>query len=360
MIESITLQNYKNLNSKYSFNNRITLITGENGKGKSNLLESIFLIINGFSYRDSDDIDLVSWSFTKEFNIEPFFNITGKLGSEERQIVFQGKKTYKINGKVKRAYGFSDDHVAIIFTPSSIDLISKTPSERRDELDTFISLLDSSYKKEMEEYRKSLRSRNKILQIHPANIDHQLIFWNKKLSTLGAKIIRKRIDNLKVLEGVASKIAKDIYHFGDNVFNLKYINKYISYDDMSEDEIEKVLLEKYENNLLKEMAVGSTLYGPHRDDIEVLLNSKSLKESGSRGQQRLASFIIKLSEYEILSKNKESVILLIDDLPAELDRVHVTNAEKLFKEMNAQVILTAVDRTEYSKGFVKESDLISL
>jgi len=376
VISNIKLQNYKNLSLELNFTNGRNIIVGKNGRGKTNLLESIFTITNGFSFKSQEDENVINWSFSNDFKIDPFYSINAEFKfkkvpkeseetKEQRSIFFQkknmGRKLFKINDKPKSSSSFNKQISALLFAPQSIDLISGSPSLRRNELDDFLSVYKDSFVKVLDEYRQVVRSRNKLLQINPSDISKQIGFWNEKASELGSIIMSERIKVLEEIQKEASIIAKDTYHFGDNSFDLQYFNKYIEPNNFpTKKEIYDLLLDKLTNNLYKEIAVGTTLYGPHRDDVIVKLNDHNLRESGSRGQQRLASFIIKVSEYSKLKSIGKEAILLIDDLPSELDYEHIANAEKLLLKMDCQIIASVVEVKEYSKIFVDKSNLIEL
>lgn len=335
LIKNLTLQNFRNHKILgINFDDNLTFIYGENGLGKTNILEAIHLLSTTKSLRSEYDKDLILHNqiflrIKSEIeNTEDKYNLELTV---ERSNDFNNKssKKVKVNQVAKSVSTFSGILKSVIFTPADLDLIFSTPSSRRKYLDLIFYQISYTYKKSILEYTKALKQRNKLLEIikETGRGKEQLDFWTEFLIKEGTKIQKERDEIFNFLnENVNSLNEK----FELNNFEIKFV--YIK------NEISKENFEVYSQ---KEFILCTTLIGPHKDDFEIQMNRKDISQFGSRGQQRMALTALKILELDfIYKKTGEKPILLLDDIFSELDEKHKKAILKIIKEQ--QTIITSV------------------
>jgi len=335
LIKNLTLQNFRNHKILgINFDDNLTFIYGENGLGKTNILEAIHLLSTTKSLRSEYDKDLILHNqiflrIKSEIeNTEDKYNLELTV---ERSNDFNNKssKKVKVNQVAKSVSTFSGILKSVIFTPADLDLIFSTPSSRRKYLDLIFYQISYTYKKSILEYTKALKQRNKLLEIikETGRGKEQLDFWTEFLIIEGTKIQKERDEIFNFLnENINSLNEK----FELNNFEIKFV--YIK------NEISKENFEVYSQ---KEFILCTTLIGPHKDDFEIQMNRKDISQFGSRGQQRMALTALKILELDfIYKKTGEKPILLLDDIFSELDEKHKKAILKIIKEQ--QTIITSV------------------
>lgn len=333
---NIQLQNFRNhetliLNS----NSDLIYIYGRNGLGKTNILEAIFLISTSKSLRSEYDKDLINHS-------KPFLRVKGMISDQdenkeleitiEKRNEYQNtsnKKTY-INGVNKSLTSFAGNLKSVIFTPNDVEVFSSSPSNRRKYLDSIFYQYDFNYKKSILDYTKSLKQRNKLLEIinETGRGKDQLPFWNEKLITEGGRIQNEREKFFEYANLQKEKIIQDLQVLN---FTLNFVYK--------KSEISAERFNKYES---AEISSHTTLVGPHKDDFEILLNGYKISEFGSRGQQRMGIFILKQLELNFLfEKTQIRPLLLLDDIFSELDDRNKNAILRIIPRQ--QTFITSVD-----------------
>lgn len=354
-LKQIGLQNFRSYSKKeFKFPQGTTLIVGPNTSGKSNLIEAIFFLASGRSFRIDRDDQLVKFD-------ENIARIKGQAGGKDLEAVIAREgaseklrpfKKYLINGVNKRKVDFVGNFFAVLFAPSDLEIIIGSPGMRRDFMDNILIQTDRDYRLAIGFYEKGLRIRNALL--HKARetgvkSGKEFEYWDNLLITQGQKITKKRECFIKCLED--SK--KDILGF--KIFYDKSI-------------ISKERLLQYEG---AEVASGVTLVGPHRDDFVIYLTEgHDVKFFGSRGQQRLTILqlkILELNYIEEATQNKPT--LLLDDIFSELDEGHIN----LILDMtrlptpgtggqvgNQQTIMTTTHEEFVPKRLLKQVSVIEL
>ncbi len=312
IIESLELKNYRNYQSlKINLSPGTNIFFGDNAQGKTNILESIFLASTSKSYRLARDKDLI------------------QFGNEEAHIKMEVRKRnvpYRIDMHLKKnkSKGIAIDEIPIhkaselfgianivSFSPEDLGLIKDGPSIRRRFMDLELCQLDKVYLYNLTRYNKTINQRNKLLKdiIYKPSLMDTLSVWDDELIKYGIKIIEIRskfIDELK-------DIIIDLHHhLNGGVEKLQIV-----YDA-------NVTADNFKDSLLRvrdsEMRQHVTLAGPHRDDLQFLIDDKDIRKFGSQGQQRTAALALKLSEIELVRKRiDDDPILLLDDVLSELD-----------------------------------------
>lgn len=338
-IKSINITNFRNYsNQQVEFSDGLNVIIGKNAQGKTNLLESIFICAIGRSPRTTKDKDLIKWESTYA---KISLDIIKKLGKKEIDIYLftNQNKAIKIDKiGIKRIGQLMGNFNAIYFSPDDLKLIKDSPEERRKFMDIDLCQFDKNYFYTLSNYNQILQQRNKLLKTtNESALKETIAIWNDQLATYGAKLILAR---LKLINSLKEKALK-IHNFLTNN-KEELIISYQGYTAESENDLKILLLKKYEENIDKDIKLGFTTIGPHRDDIKIEANGIDLRSFGSQGQQRTASLSMKLAELEVFKDNiGEYPVLLLDDVLSELDKDRQLKLLEITKPI--QTILTCTD-----------------
>lgn len=350
LILKARLNDFRNFKTKLlEFSPATTVIVGPNASGKTNILESLYLLSTGKSFHARIEEEMVNYNadiarvkgriktdgviVDLEAVLTHGFIDIGKVSSEK-----VARKKLLVNGISKRLIDFSGNFKIVLFGPWDMDLVTESPSLRRKFLDTVLSQVDKEYRRASLSYERGLRQRNRLLlRIREENLSRsQLLFWDKLLIRNGDYISQKREEFIA--------FANSTPGINDQIFDLEYDKSAIS----------EGRLDLYAQ---EEIAAATTLVGPHRDDFIFKIKDKKLRNSGrdlarfgSRGEQRMAILWLKLSELDFIeNKSGEKPTLLLDDILSELDHEHrevvmdiIKGPEKTQKAFG-QVIITTAD-----------------
>lgn len=354
-IKSIYLNKFRNYDQlKIDFKNGINIIVGENGQGKTNLLESIYVLGLTKSHRSFIDNNLVKEGENKSI-------IQGLIEKEnistKYEIEIGNSKILKIdNDKIKKITDYISNINIIIFYPDDLEIIKGSPNLRRRYINLEISQLCSNYMTILNDYNKLLKMRNDYLKNNYIDNNYLNIITNYLIEK-ATQIILMRKKFIDRLNEIIPKIYEDISELSN--FSIKY-KCCIKIDEYNEKNIVEKLKNISEEIKNTEIKYKTTLFGPHKDDIEFYLNNYNLKLYGSQGQQRMAILSLKLAEIEIFKKYKNTLpILLLDDVFSELDDKKKNNLLNYINE-NIQTIITTTDINNINNDIVKKSNIIEI
>ena len=339
-IKNISIENFRNIEQLNLEFDDVNIIWGENAQGKTNLIEAIFLFTGSKSFRGAKDSQLIKMG-EEQSRLKIDFEGSGR--EQYAEINIKNKRIASLNGVKKKSTSLLSDEIkAVIFSPVHLNMIKDGPGERRKFVDAALCQLKSNYRNLLKEYNRCLDQRNILLKDLKNNpeLDSLLYIWNKNLAISGAKIIYQRLKYIEAL----SPYVKDIFS-GISSGNEEIELKYQSFDEFTADvaEIEKKLLRALENNKIQDMMNRATSVGPHRDDIEILINNMSARAYGSQGQQRSCVLALKLAEANLLEQiTKKEPIALLDDVMSELDEKRQDYILNHIK--NRQVFITCCDK----------------
>ncbi len=357
-LKNIYISNFRNYDVlNLTFSPSINIIYGNNAQGKTNLLEAIYVLGMTKSHRSSIDNTLIKMN-------EKVSYIKGVLMIEEDQKQLEiglskSKKLLKLNqSEIKKISDYISHMNIIIFYPEDLDLIKGGPSIRRRYINVELSQLYSTYLDVLNDYNKLLKMRNDCLKqnIKTGYIDDSYIqildqYFIEKASLL-YQMRKKFIDKIN---HYITEIFKDISGLDNFILNYHTnidLNSDISYKDQ--------LVTKLSKHKEVERKIGSTMVGPHKDDIQFLLDGKDLKFYGSQGQQRLAVLALKLAEIKLFQDyKKDTPILLLDDVFSELDFIKRNNLLKHIGK-NAQTIITTTELELLDHNLINKSNLIHI
>ena len=347
-ILKMSFKGYRNLKeNKIDFSPEINFVFGKNAQGKTNLIEAIWMFTGARSFRGTKDADLVN------FNSD-FAKIDGNFFFENRDheiaIIFSGGKRKAIFDDIAKNYptNIIGRFKTVLFSPVHLSLVKDGPDFRRRFLDSAICQLKPTYTKTISRYNQVLKQRNSFLKtFNNTNQNLQLLdVWDDKLSEIGAKIIKERLEYLKSFKNRVFSIYNDISGEKEKI-EVKYVfsvNKNITLG-LSLDDIKKLMISKLEKVRETDMKTGSTSCGPHKDDLEIFINEKAAKYFGSQGQQRSVVLAFKLAEAMILEEfSGEPPVILLDDVMSELDDFR---KKYLLKSLGGkQVFITSCDKND--------------
>ncbi|MCA9385086.1 DNA replication and repair protein RecF [Candidatus Dojkabacteria bacterium] len=372
-INSLSLQQFKNLSGTYTLSPGVTLIVGDNGLGKTNFLETIYYLSRGRSLRHSDDRHLILWGASY-----PFTKLQGTFsdsnGEEHSLSVIVSneqdrlQKKYFINEVPRQKTTFKHTLPVIVFAPTDIEFLIGSPDVRRTMLDDFVGMLVPGFTTLERDYSKTLKQRNKLLkQIRNSEAsEKQLGYWDEKLIEFGADIIGYRIATLVELLPFVKKLAHEIFAQDLQSLDFDYLSKVVDSYENGIDEIKSAFEQKLLAGRDKELNAAMTLYGPQRDDISFFYVSDikpkiSIHEFGSRGQMRIVALIFKFAMWHHLRDVLgEKPVMLLDDVMAELDEKNRKRLEDVVKGSGAQVFITGTSKEEFSNDFITQSSLLDL
>lgn len=344
-INNIQLENYRNIQSLRLDFDSVNIIWGENAQGKTNLIEAIYLFTGAKSFRGVKDSQLIQ--FGKDFSrlkIE-FENSSRQQNAE---IIIKNKRQAKLNGIAKKSPSqLGDELKAVVFSPVHLSMIKDGPAERRKFIDNALCQLKSGYRNLLKDYNKALKQRNALLKdiAFNSSLEAMLYVWDKNVAKTGAKIIYQR---LKYIDSL-TPFVKDIFS-GISSGREEIELKYCPGDKFTADtqKIEKYLLFALEQNRTQDIFNKTTSVGPHRDDIEILINGINARLFGSQGQQRSCVLAIKLAEAGLLKDlTGEEPVILLDDVMSELDEGRQDYLLNHIKDR--QVFITCCDKNTILK-----------
>jgi len=348
-LKLLNFRNFDNLNLNFSKNKNI--IIGNNGVGKTNIIESIFILALTKSFRANDDEVLVKEN-------SDFYKVEGTIKSDfinNYKIVYQEKnKVVKINNdKINRLSDYISNINVILFSINDLKLIKDTPSTRRKLINLEISQLNNDYIIYLNYYNKILKQRNtylKSLYNKKINYDYLDIIDNQ-LIDYGMKIYVIRKDFINKINNLLPNIYVNLGCFAG--LNINYKTDYLNKD------LEQ-LKDEYRNNIDKDISFGSTQIGIHRDDFVFSKENKDIKNFASEGQQKNAIISFKLAEIDIFYKLKKSYpILILDDLFSELDLKKIENILNYISD-EIQTFITTTDLKKIKKKYLKNSKIFKI
>lgn len=322
-LDHFIVQNYRNLKKiDTQFDPNVNIFIGKNAQGKTNLLESIYFLALTRSHRTNSDRELIAFN-------EEYANLMGRVHKSQLDlnlrvlITKKGKKVWINRVEQPKLSKYVGQLNAILFSPEDLDLIKGAPALRRRFMDQEFGQISAEYLYFASKYRQVLLQKNTYLKRLAKGETKDQIFLDvlsDQLAGVAAEIISRRFKFLKYLSHAASDAYEHI-SLASEKLSIAYHPSVagIKADDTTEQMYQK-LQDNYQKNKANELRKGTTLSGPHRDDIEFKLNGKNAHLYASQGQQRSIALSIKLAEIQLVHHlTDEYPILLLDDVMSELD-----------------------------------------
>ena len=348
ILKKLTLKDFRSYKEReLLFSDKVNILVGKNAQGKTNILEAIFFLCLGKSFRTPREKEVINWTAGKNSGY-----IKGEFAKKYRDIDIEmffnkdRKKSVKIDGiGIKKIGELLGAVNVVFFSPDELKLVKDSPDERRRFMNVILSQTDKRYFYQVARYEKVLANRNKLLKTSKdiLSLKDTIDIWNRALADIAQKIYLERKKLIEELAPLANK-AHEYLSGGKEQIEIVYKS---SFED---DNYAEKMMKGLEKNLEKDFRLGYTTLGVHRDELDIYLNGVEVKAYGSQGQQRTTALSLKLAELEIIkSRAGEEPILLLDDVFSELDS---TRRAKLLKfTAKAQTIITTTDFPDIQEGF---------
>lgn len=356
-LKLLNFRNYKELN--LDFSEGINIFIGENGVGKTNILEAIYVLSLTKSNRYGTNLDLINHQ-EESTSLIGEVDYLDYLKRYQVDISKNSKKVYINNKEIKRITDYISNFCVTTFMPSDIDIIKGSPSTRRNLLNIQIGELYNNYLKYVNEYNSLLKIRNDYLK--KLNINGNMDFKyleviDQKMIEISLKIYYFRYFYVSEINKIIPVVFKKITNISN--LQLEYVNN-LNLENYDEEKIKDLLKNKFKKNLNKEIILGMTLNGVHRDDLIFKINSYDAKIYASEGQQKMIVIAYKISELLLFKKiKKEYPVLLLDDVFSEIDVKKRNNIIKYLKS-DIQVIITTNDILNIDKSLVDEAKIFKI
>lgn len=363
-VNSVKIKNFRNISDlSFTADNGVNVIYGENAQGKTNILESLWLFTGCKSFRGAKDNEFIKFGedFAK-INLEFSDNLRNK---KSEIIISDKKKNVTHNGvQLRSSAELIGSFYAVIFSPVHLSLIKDGPSARRKFLDTALCQLKPAYAQSLAGYKRALIQRNALLKdIHMnSGLYDMLDTWDEQIARYSASVIKERLAYIDLLSDYSKGIYSGISENKEE-FSVFYSRNDLKTENLSLNDIYLIELNNLRDSRKEDIISKSTTVGPHRDDLEILINGVSARSFGSQGQQRSCALALKLGESEIIKRvTGETPVALLDDVMSELDE---KRQDYVLNHINdRQVFLTCCDPSQVlrlcgGKSFlVKEGEII--
>lgn len=318
LLESLEVESFRNLQGRIYCGEHLNIIFGENGQGKTNWLEAIYLLATTKSFKTTRLQDAIK--FDEEL---AWIRGTVQQSAEIRrtiQVTLQNNsKTLSVNGKKETTTRYLGQLHAVIFNADELEIIRGTPEHRRKFLDAGIVGIYPPFVRTLTDYNRVIKQKNALLQSAQEN-DYSLEktagmleIWNEQMVSLATRIHKARLRYVERLQEVLEKKL-----FGKEEVSIRYASSLEGKGDLSD--YAALLTERLKLRVQAELASGHALIGTHRDDLEILFDGRDLRAFGSSGQQRSALLLLQLANLSVYySQHNEYPLFLLDDIDAELD-----------------------------------------
>jgi DNA replication and repair protein RecF len=368
------------------------LLYGDNAQGKTSLLEAIYVLATGRSSHTTSDRQLINW-LAAEDTLQPNARLIADVTRADRSLHIEMvlmlepantedgwrfKKQIKVNGAVVRGADLIGQIAVVMFLPDDVDIVGGGPANRRRYLDAALSQVDAEYASALDLYTDVLARRNATLkQLAEVGGDaDQLIYWDEQLTAAGALITLRRQSAIAELEALADRLHRELTR-ERHTLHLRYQPSFLPDQPIAPvyqrglnldlpTRSPEATLEQARISFLKQLAArhddeiarGTTLVGPHRDEVRFIADEIDLGTFGSRGQQRTAILGLKLAEVQWMrSKINDWPILLLDEVMAELD---AGRRGYLLQQINGahQSILTSTELEMFTTEFRSRAKIL--
>lgn len=347
-VTRLTFERFRNLkDGEFAPCSGVNVITGENAQGKTNLLEAIWLFTGGRSFRMAKDKELVAFD-REDSRLQMDFEAGNR--QQTAAITIKGRRSAELNGiPQSSAAKLAGVFCGVVFSPAHLSLIKGGPQERRRLMDAAYCQLRPSYVKVLADYARVLSQRNALCKAGAGGegADELFDLWDKQLAQTGCLLIHSRQLYLRRMAPQARRIYEGLSG-GKEDFDLQYRSTVEGIVDRTAAEIAQLLYDELRRHRAADLAAGFTTVGPHRDDLEVLINGNPARQFGSQGQQRSAVLAMKLAEATLLQEvTGEKPVALLDDVMSELD---ISRQDYILNHIQDwQVFITCCDSTSIFK-----------
>ncbi len=340
LLETISANNFRNLDGEIICGEKLNIITGENGQGKTNWLEAIYLLATTKSFKTARLQEAVKFD-------EDLAIVRGRVRKSAEinrvvQVAVQGNtKSLSVNNKKETVQRFLGELHAVVFNSDELEIVRGTPDARRKFLDGGIVSIYPPFIQTLTDYNRVIRQKNSLLQTAQdggfslEKVGELLEPWNEQLIVHATRIHKARLRFVERLNGVLEKKL-----FDREEVSIRYVSSLEGKGDL--DDYANLLAERLKLRVQAELAAGYALIGTHRDDLDVLFDGHDLRKFGSSGQQRSALLILQLANLSVYhSQNQEYPLFLLDDIDAELDYKRIGQLLEFLQDKTQTFVTTS-------------------
>ena len=357
LLESIEAHNFRNLSGEIFWGEGLNVISGENGQGKTNWLEAIYLLATTKSFRTQRPQEAIRFG-------ENLSVVRGRVARaqdlhRDLQVTLQGNsKTLSLNGKRESVASYLSQLHVVSFTADELEVVRGGPDARRRFLDRGVISLHHSYVQTLADYQRVIKQKNRLLQdiseseTSIENVRELIEPWNEQIVSLGATIHRARLD---YVERLSSSLQQRLFEREE--VTIRYVSALEGKGDLGD--YEPLIKERLRLRLTAEISSGYSLIGPHRDDLEILFDGRDIRTYGSSGQQRSALILLDLAAISLYhSWHNEYPLFLMDDVDAELDQKRIGHLLEHLEGRTQTFITTS--KNDLIKGFAAGAKLVEV
>ncbi|MEN3328818.1 MAG: replication and repair protein RecF [Acidobacteriota bacterium] len=357
LLAAIQATNFRNLSGRIEWGPRLNIIYGNNGQGKTNWLEAIYILARTKSFRTQRLQEAIR--FGEEVAVVHGKVTTGADLERDLQVsLHDNSKTIFVNSKRETLARYLTQLQVFSFTAADLDVVRGMPEARRRFLDRGISSLRPAYLKTISDYAKVLKQKNRVLQLAnenalgPDKVDDLLAPWNDQLVRSGVLIHQAREE---YVAGLNAALERQLFEKRD--VTTRYVSSLENKGNMSD--YESLLRSRIALRMAAEVAAGHALIGPHRDDLEIHLDGREIKVYGSSGQQRSALLLLDLAAISLYnSTSNDHPVFIIDDVDAELDEGRIRHLLE-YLENRTQTFITTSKRS-HVEGFFSRANVYEI
>lgn len=347
ILSQIFLYNFRSYKERqFEFSPSVNIIVGPNGVGKTNLLEAVYVLFQGKSFRDNDEA-LVNY-------LEDWWRLVGQIDDDQREVRFEkrpnSQKQLVVNSSEKKRFTYRQQLPVVLFEPDDLLMVHDSPSARRYYIDNLLVKIDPSYNTTLKRYERALLQRNNLLKRsyrYCDSLKDAVFVWDVALAEYGSKIMEKR---QKIVEVINQTLSEEYSRIADKKQDLRVV--YLpSVSSTAPDST--AIVQLLANKLPLDVERGITTAGPHRDDFGFVLNKQPAKQTASRGEVRTIVLALKQIELDLVERyNKTSPVFLLDDVFSELDK---HRQKSVFKKDKGQYIITS-----HTKGAIEGANILDI
>lgn len=351
MFQSLHLQHFRSYTDYVAtFDGGVTIVVGPNGSGKTNLLEALYVLSTGSSFRVADRA-LLQYD-------QAWFKLRSQWGDQERVLTYRvdgdkPEKQFSLDGTKKLRLSHQQRVPVVLFEPDHLRLLSGSPTARRDYIDTLLTKLQPDFSWTKHQFERVLTQRNNILKkrLPPAQLDDYLFAWDIKFAQLAQVLVARR-------QGLVQQFAA---HMSDVYSKLAHKQSQVEImykSTVPQENYQAAALQLLAQNRARDVERGFTTIGPHRDDFSVTLNHAPAELAASRGEIRSLLLVLKIIELRMLAEHSDAQpLLLLDDVFSELDITRRSALAELAQ--NHQTIITTTDADAITQHFLSDYKVIA-
>ena len=348
-LSELSIRCFRNLSCvELSFPPGMTVLSGRNGQGKSNVIEAIAYLALLRSFRTRGIAHLHQWH-TDSFSLGGYVQDDDRAYCSRLEVTQGERRRLTVNGSpVSKASDFINTFLCVPLVPEDIALVKGSASGRRRFLDIVLSQHDAAYMGHLQRYREVLRRRNALLRHDQGMNEKVLATFDELLIHHGAALECSRQTYVRVFDRNLRDLSTLLFEGKERTFSLRYQSPGLSGTDMEDDRWEEVLREALTAHRHRDERERHTSVGPHRADFTLLLDGRPLVDFGSEGERRMGALVLRLASLKVIKEqiqDKRAVVVLIDDVMGELDDRHTENFFDLLGNSD-QIILTLTEMTE--------------